>query len=214
MSSFHEMLIRENRELLDRMGPHPLAVQALAGSLPEERFGHWLGQNFLWFDELERILVQLVARAPREIRRPLLERLLAYHTAQGAYRKMLKQEGCDPIGWRLDFAGHAYVSFLIATVHVGSIEESVVSHYASHLAYLRNWQAAIRTSDGWGPHGRFLEQFDQPAYDEWIDELAGYVDSLALAASAQTLDRMRDSFRMSLAYQVRWWDESLEGITW
>lgn len=211
MPRFHETLIGDNADLLKQMCHHPFLQQMADGTIPDERFLRWLTQDYLWIREFEQALAILASRAPRGMRRPFFEALLNLHAEIELFEETAARAGADISKGKMSLTCHAYANFLLATSVVRSFEEALVVFYASEQAYLEAWSYVKLNQTKPSPWQEFIELWTQEGYRQWVDSLGRQVDAAAEAASPTVIDLMKQTYRIGLDYELRFWSMAFEG---
>lgn len=214
MTEFHQVLLDRYADLLDRFRPHRFMTEVAAGTFPADRFERWACQDYLFIRQLERFLNHLAVRSPREFRRTFFETALNLGGHIETFEKIAEQSSIDLTEARPSFAGHAYAHFLLATVHVRSFAEATAACYATQHAYYEGWSAAKRDQTKPSPWQGFIEQRTSPEFGAWVERLGGFIDAVAVEADEDRLERMSETFRQTLHYQLECWETVIEGRSW
>lgn len=214
MGGFHGALIDQHASLLEKCRPHPFMAAVADGTIPEERFLRWLCQEQYWIREFEGFLSQLAVRSPRSCRRALVETVVNAGGFREALERIADERGIDLSACRPDFPTHAYVQFLLATVHVRSFEKALSACFAAHYAYLESWSHAVRNQTKVSPWQDFIDLRTTDSFKSWTRQLGRFIDSAAEDASERTQSGMMQFFGMSLHYYIRCWDAALDGTDW
>jgi len=211
MRTFHVQLIEENGDLLDRVRNHPLVARTASGKLAEGTFSWWTAQDFQMDRKFEQFLSRLAARAPRPMQRPMLETLLAIDGHVTTLLTLASEKGWDLPEQPMGFDYLASTDHLLATVSVRSFEEALAAFYAACLAQFEFWNQIRETHVKPNPWQSFIDLRSYPAFRQWVDLLASYVDSVVQTVSPDTHQRMRDTFPITIHYELCAWDSVLEG---
>lgn len=211
MGSYHETLIKEHADLIDRARNHPFMTQIAAGTIPKEQFVGWLSQNYLWARNFEGFLAALGARAPRTLGRPFCEAMLNLHGEIELFEELCAKTDACLKDCRVSLACDAYANFLIAAVHTRSFEEALVACYASNYAFNEAWKQVKRTQAGPGPWQDFVDLWTHEGFTEWVKHLADFIDKCAEGASPGIQALMSRKFSMAIRYSINFWTSALEG---
>jgi thiaminase/transcriptional activator TenA len=191
---------------------HPFVTGIGDGTLPPDRFRFYVRQDYLFLIDYGRLLALGCARAPRL---ELMERFAelthstlltemelhrVYAAKWGISREELERERPHP-------ATNAYTDFLLRTAALGDYAELVA--------------ALLPCMWGYSEVGQRLSRGSRPSdarYAQWIEMYAGaefaalagwcreLCDEVALAAGAQTRDRMHTAFLTSSRHELAFWD--------
>jgi len=205
VSRYHETLIKEDADLVDRARNHPFWVQIAAGTIPQERFLRWLSQNYLWVRNFERFLAALGARAPRTLSRPFCEAMLNLHGEIELFEELCAKARACLTESRMNLPCDAYANFLTATVQTRSFEEALVACYASNFVFQEGWKHVKQTQTSPSPWQEFVELWTHEGFTEWVNTLADFVDRSAESAPPETRRSMSEKFQLAIQYSIRYW---------
>jgi thiaminase/transcriptional activator TenA len=211
VASYHETLINENADLVDRARNHPFMAQIAAGTIPKERFLGWLSQNYFWTRNFERFLAALGARAPRALGRQFCEAMLNLHGEIELFEELCAKTGANLTDRPVSLDCDAYASFLTATVQTHTFEEALVACYASNHVFCEAWKMVRDTQAKPGPWQGFVDLWTHEGFTEWVNHLAAFVDQSAEIASSETRKLMAQTFPMAIRYSIRFWATALDG---
>lgn len=212
MSRFSDELAALAEPLLEAQLAHPFVRGIADGTLDHERFRHYVRQDYVFLVDYARLLALGCARAPRleemerfadlaqGILRTEMDLHRSYAEEWGIAREELEREAPAP-------TTRAYVDFLLRTAALGDYAELV----AALLPCM------------WGYHeiGRRLAaegRPDEERYARWIELYAGeefgglatwcrtLTDAVADGAGEDARERMREAFRVSTAFELRFWE--------
>lgn len=184
------------------------------GTIPPETFAVWLRQDYLFVEAAIPFIAALVPRAPTHHWGPLTGVLSALEKELHLFEERAARVGVDLRGAPPAFACHAYIQFLLATAHTRSYAESYTVLYAAERAYHESW---LVVREGIHPDSPW-----QPFVENWAgDEFAGYVaylgeelETLAREAGSPERDRMAELYRLTLLYEVAFWEMAATGEGW
>ena len=210
--SFSDELRREAEPIWNAQHEH-LFVRGIGdGTLSEQKFRHFLRQDYLFLVDYARLLALACARAPSlaamrrlaELAQAVLgEEMELHRTAAAAWGiapEELERE-------RPTRTTRAYTDFLLRTAALGDFAELVA--------------ALLPCMWGYSELGRRLAQAPRPAderYARWIDEYAGddfarlaewcreLCDAAAAEGGPETRKRMREAFLQSSRHELAFWE--------
>ena len=203
---------------------HPFITGVGDGTLPVEKFKHYVTQDYLYLIEYARVLALASAKSPDLETMGWFAGLLdeTLNTEMELHRRYCSEVGITR--QELDAAKPApttlaYTSFLLRTAYQGTYPELVASLLPCQWGY---WEI--------GAHLAALgEPENAPLYAQWIRmyaspefaELAKYIRSLAdrvaeEPANGQITPRiiaMEEAYMTSLRFELGFWDmaQNLEG---
>jgi thiaminase/transcriptional activator TenA len=214
VGNYHEILIKEHADLIDRARNHPFMAQIAAGTIPKERFLGWLSQNYLWARNFERFLAALGGRAPRALGRPFCEAMLNLHGEIELFEELCAKTEANLTSCRMNLACDAYANFLTATVQTRSFEEALVACYASNYVFCEAWKWVKKTQAKPGPWQDFVDLWTDEGFTQWVNHLGSFVDKSAERVSAENRQLMFERFPMAIHYAIRYWASALDGEDW
>jgi len=214
MRPFHEIVLEENAPLLERNRKHPFVVELAEGTIPKTRLLRWLAQDYLFIRRVEQFLGILSARAPKEIRRPFQEAILTIHGENELFEEIASRNDLDLTTAQMTFICHAYVSFLLSTVTLGCFEEGLAVCYAGACTYRQTWLYAKENLREPNPWKDLIEIWTSDGYGDWVGTLQRVCDSMAEQTRPSMVQQMRDNFRITLHYELRFWDMAMEDRDW
>ena len=214
MDAFHEMLIGDNRQLLEKVWNHPFVARIASGTLPEEDLHRHLSQTYLFLRNYEQILCQLAVRAPESLGRSVLGSLHSIRGSMELFEELVARTVSNLMNTRMSFACHAYAHFMLASAHVRSFEESIVACYGSDYASLRTWLRLGQEQSHAGVLKDIAALLNQPGFATWLNDLAGFIDRAAETASPQRRLLMAEMFPIPIHYLMRYLDGLLAKADW
>jgi len=191
---------------------HPFVTGIGDGTLPADRFAHWVRQDHLFLVDYARLLALGAARAPdlvtmrrfAELTAGILGEEMELHRALagelGITQAELDAEEPAP-------ATAAYTDFLLRTAALGDYPELAAALLPCMWGY---HEVGERLSAGGRP--------GHPQYDAWIDTYAapefgalaawcrGLVDDLAADAAPALRSRMRRAFVTCSRHELAFWE--------
>jgi thiaminase/transcriptional activator TenA len=214
MGTFHETLIRDNEQLLEKVWDHPHVGRLTSGTLPKEELLRWLSQTYLYVRSYEQAISQLVVRAPDTLRLPLLNSLRNIHDGIESFQEYAASAVSNLMQTKMSFACHAATHFLLACVHAHSFEEAIVACFGADYAFIRAWPRMEEERGNTGAGHDIVGLFNRQALQAWLDDLAGYIDRTAESASSEQRRLMGEMFPIPIHYMIRYWDSFLTSTDW
>jgi thiaminase (transcriptional activator TenA) len=214
MDSFCGLLQQDFADLLVQIRSHPFIAQTANGTLPDERFRRFTGQNYLRLREFERFLALLSSQAPEEVRDRFRRAMLKNHIDIEAYEELAARLEINLAQMRMSFWCHAAVCNLHAAATMRSFEEAITACYATDFALYEGWshtKMVLAPSNKWRD---FVDLWAGEGIRQWVESLGAMVDSIATAAVPSRLEQMKNSYRTALYYRLRFWDMALEDTDW
>ena len=218
---FYAEMRQETDHLFEAIFRHPFVVELTAGTLPEKKWGYYLGQDYQYLRDFKQALglslIQL--ETPREIF-DWIERIatLADMEAQRHLRwaKMLGMTEEQLLAAEPDPMALVYRQHMLLAAH-RSLGELLSALIPCPTTYM---EVADRAAD---------RVPDHPIYGEWVRsyssrlnealaERRGWwwetLDRLAASASPDERRRMRVNFVRSCKYEWMFWDMAYKMAGW
>lgn len=214
MEKVSAQLIGASEDMLQQMVEHPFLRETAAGTIPDESFIRWLIQDYLWLLEYQRALGILCARAPSEVGRMFHGALLNLQGEIEVFEEIAAREGLMLGGSRMILACHAYTNFLMATAGFKTFAEGISALYGADISYLRSWNWVKHHQSRRGRWQEFIDLYCGEGYGEWVKALGLMIDNLPISSPTALIDRMKESFRTTIRYEIYFWDAIYRNQDW
>ncbi len=195
---------------------HPFVAGIGDGTLPRDRFQHYVAQDYVFLIDYGRLLALGAARAPDL---PTMRRFAELTQAILVTEMDLHRSFAD--GWGIDeptlaatrpaAATRGYVDFLLRTAALGDFAELVAALLPCMWSYAEiGTQLAGARSAGAdpGPYGPWVDTYADPEFTALADWCRALAAELGAEAPATTRDRMRDAFATAVAHELAFWESS------
>jgi len=203
--------VADLRARIDRL---PFLTALEDGSLPRERFDHYLAQDALYLLEYARALAFAAARAGTAD-----EVAFWAEAATGAVREQRelhdgRAEGPGRAAMSPTCA--AYTGFLLATCAAEPYAVVTAAVLPCFCVYDDvGTRLAARVGDPAAhPYGDWIATYGDPAFTAATTRARGLVDAAAERASAAERERMRPAFTTAVRYELLFWDAAWREETW
>ena len=196
---------------------HPFVTAIGDGSLPRERFQHYVAQDYLFLIDYGRLLALGTARAPdlptmrrfADLTQSILVTEMDLHRSLAAGWGIAEVElaATEPTP-----ATSGYVDFLVRTAALGDFSELVAAllpcmwSYAEIGALLAGRRAAGAVDPG--PYGAWVDTYSDPEFVALADWCRALAAELGAGVSPAVRERMVAAFRGAVAHEVRFWDSA------
>ncbi|CAN5686233.1 hypothetical protein BH23GEM11_BH23GEM11_03250 [soil metagenome] len=200
--------------LWDAIREHRFLLATRDGSIPDETFATWMRQDYLFVEAAIPFIAGMIPRAPRAHWAPLAGVISALEKELHLFEERAAKVGVTLRGAPPAFTCHAYIQFLLGTGASASYAESFTVLYAAERAYHESWkvvQAGIDPESPWVP---FVENWAGADFAGYVGFLGGELEMLAAEAGAPERTRMAELFRLSLLYEIAFWEMAMEGDGW
>lgn len=199
---------------------HPFVRGLADGSLPLDRFEHWLRQDYRFLVEYCRLFALGAARAPDvETLGRFADLLLA--TARGEmdlHRSYASRFGISEADLEREPMApttRGYTDFLVRVAATGDFAELAAALLPCMWGYSWLGQELAR---GPGPaDARFAEWIDSyaaPDFAELAEWCRGLVDRVGAEAGDGVRERMREAFLTSSRYELAFWEMAWRKEAW
>jgi len=212
--SFIAQQDRRLAPLWETIRTHRFLLSTRDGTLPPEVFATWMRQDYLFVEAAIPFIAGMIPRAPRRHWAPLAGVITALEKELQLFEERAASVGVELRGAPPAFTCHAYVQFLLGTGATASYAESFTVLYAAERAYHESWkvvQAGIAPDSPWVP---FVENWAGPDFGGYVDFLAGELEALAAEVGAPERARMAELYRLSLLYEIAFWEMAVEEEGW
>lgn len=199
---------------------HPFVRGIGDGTLSEEKFKHWVLQDYLYLKQFARLFAWGAAKSPRLKSMSWYARVLdltlntemdlhrAYAGRFGIETGALEEEKMWP-------TTRAYTDFLVRTAADGDRVELVAALLPCSWGYAEIGQHLAR--QGTPEDERYADWIAQYASEEFAEAAAwlrGEMNRLARSASKRQRERLTELFVLSSRYEWQFWQMCWEGETW
>jgi thiaminase/transcriptional activator TenA len=211
-SAFSQQLRAAAAEIWEAQHAHPFLRGIADGSLPVERFAHYVRQDYVFLIEYARMLALGAARATdlqtmrrfADIAQAILGEEMELH--RGLARELgiseteLEAEPPAP-------TTQAYTDFLVRTAALGDQGELAAALLPCMWGYAELGQRLA--AEGASPderYRRWIETYAAPEFDELAAWCRSLVDRLAAGADDDARARMTRAFLTCSRYELAFWE--------
>ncbi len=211
-SGFSDALRAGAAGLWQAQHAHPFVRGIANGTLREDRFAHYVRQDYVFLIEYARMLALGAARAPdletmrrfAELAQAILSDEMELHRAFarefGISDAELEAEPPSP-------TTQAYTDFLVRTAALGELAELAAALLPCMWGYAEVGQ---RLALGGAPpdvrYARWIETYASDDFDELARWCRGLVNRLAAGADERGRARMKRAFEICSRYELRFWE--------
>src|SRR5215469_7457595 len=221
MDRLSSILRTRAAEIWKRELTHPFVRGLGDGTLPGDRFGFYLEQDYLFLVEYCRVFALASAKARELAVMGLFSGLLndTLQTEMQLHRDYCKRLGIADsalAGARAAPVTHGYTRYLLSTAYSGSIVEIVAAVLPCQLGYVEI-ATALEREGGGGTNSFFREwikTYTSTEFVEGANRLVGLLDQLADGIPPRETARLSDLFLTSSRYEYLFWEMSWTKATW
>ena len=213
-----ERIIGESLEIWKGYPEHPFIKELADGTLPEEKFLHYLIQDTLYLREYARAFAMAMYRSTtiEEIR--AFYSILAFvNDGEGSFRlDWLKREGLSTLAVdKMPMAeeNRAYCNFMLEVAEQQGVEEILMAVLPCMFSYAWIFEQVaentpdVRESKYWP----FIESYISKSYADDCRAWAAFTEARLQNCTEDELHRLSDIFQKSSAYETGFWDMSYRG---
>ena len=192
-------LIPHAGPLWDEATRSPFLDAVAGGALAPDAFCRWLAQDYLFAKDLMAFQAIVLAKAPRDCHKPLIEGLTALDREMGWFETHAARLHVD-----LDIRPHPtcrrYTDFLIRCAYTEPCPALLAILFGVEASYLTAWSALAPA----GPYAEFI--------DRWASaNFAAYVGALGALAERHPHEAAQKHFNEVLVHEREFWKMSWEG---
>jgi len=184
------------------------------GTIPDDVFAIWLRQDYLFVEAAIPFIAALIPRAPREHWAALGGVIAALEKELKLFEERAAHVGVDLRGAPPSFTCHAYIQFLLATAHTCSYAEGYTVLYAAERTYHESWRVVQQGIDPDSPWAPFVENWAGKDFAGYVGYLGDELEKLAGAAGPAERGRMAELYRLTLLYEMAFWEMASTAEGW
>lgn len=220
MTRFSDQLRAVAAPVWDAQHDHPFVRGIGDGTLPKDRFIHWVKQDYVFLVEYCRLFAFAAGRAPDFATLVAFADLLVA-TAKGEmdlHRRLAAALGISAAELEAvepSPTTRGYTDFLIRTATTGDFAELAAALLPCMWGFSEIGQRLAARPRPADPHyAAWIESYADPEFAKLADWCRALVDRLAETAPPQTRERMTRSFVASSRYELLFWDAAWSGTGW
>ena len=219
MERFRDRMWRAIEPVFGRILAHPFLAGLTDGSLPRDRFQHYVVQDALYLVDYARALALVGAKAPDEG----AIAMFASH-ARGALEveRALHAGLLSELGVRPEAPGEAavtpttlaYTSYLLRSCHQGSFAEGLAAVLPCYWIYAEVGARLLARSSPDPLYARWIGTYGGEEFGRIVADVLALVDRTGACASPSEEAAMRAHVRTTSRYEWMFWDASWRGEAW
>ncbi|MCL6600807.1 MAG: thiaminase II [Alicyclobacillus macrosporangiidus] len=207
--SFTAFLRQAADTLWEESFRHPFVTELAAGTLPVEKFAHYVQNDAYYLQVFAQVQAMAAAKSGDLAS---LGRLAAHAQATVEAELALHQTFFGMLGIERDPlflpapTNHRYTTHLLTVAHLGTVGEIIAAILPCYWLY---WEIGQRYKDS-RPNHPIYDKWIQTYGDEWfgtlVNEQIERLNALAEAAPEAERFRMRRHFLISSTYELEFWN--------
>lgn len=196
-----------------RMHAHPFVRGIGDGTLPRDRFMHYLRQDYLFLIEYSRVLALASAKAPDVDGMTRFSELLhaTLTVEMDLHRRTCASFG---IGARslertpVAAATSAYGRYLVSIAYEGTVKDIAAAILPCQWGYNEIGVALAKSDDASprNPYASWIKSYAAAEFTALTTWLRRYLDTQARDAPAMERRRLAEIFSTSTQYELHFWD--------
>jgi len=199
MGTDDHALVRNAGPLWGAATRSPFLDALAAGDLPADALRRWLAQDYLFAKNLMAFQALLLAKAPRDCHKPLIEGLSALDREMAWFEAHAVRRQMD-LAIPLHSIGRSYTDFLMRCAYTQPSPVLLTILFGVEAAYLAAWSALAPS----GPYAEFIERWSSA-------DFAAYVAALGGLAERHPHEAAQEYFNEVLVHEREFWKMSWEG---
>ncbi len=219
--SFAENIETKAVPIREAILAHPFITGVGDGSLPEEKFKHYIRQDYAYLIDYSRVLAVASARAPALDTMGWFARLLdeTLNTEMELHRKYCAEFGITKEqleATRPAPTTIAYTSFLLKTAYQGSFGELVASLLPCQWGY---WEIGEHLARNGEPkqaplYCQWIQMYTSQEFADLAQEIRSLADQVAQDAGPLQTEAMGQAYLTSLRFEHQFWEMSYNLEQW
>jgi thiaminase (transcriptional activator TenA) len=198
---------------------HPFLTGLADGTLPYDRFRHFVLQDAHYLRGYARALAVCAAKAPTEADTAMLA---AHASGAVAVEQEMHAELLDALGLTAADASEtpvlpttlAYTSYLHTVTYQGSFAEGLATVLPCYWIYARVGEALVARSSPDPLYARWVGMYGGEEFGRVVADVLALVDRVGAEASEAERDRMRGHAATTARYEWMFWDAAWRREGW
>ncbi len=210
--SFCDEIEQQSQQQRDAMAFHPFVQGIGDGTLPLDRFKHFITQDYVYLIDFARCLALAAAKAPDLPAMSWFARAVDYilNTEMDLHRSYCAQFGITEA--ELDATTHAptcysYTSYLLRVAHQGTFGELVAAVLPCIWGY---WRVGERLADQGLPdhagYAQWIQMYAAVEQQSVAEECRTICDRIAATAGSAQIAAMKEAYITCTRYEQAFWE--------
>jgi len=198
---------------------HPFVTGLTGGTLPRDRFRHFVVQDAHYLRAYARALTVCGAKAPTDSDTAMFA---AHASGAIAVEQDMHAAFMDALGGSAEAAAEepvgpttlAYTSYLLATTHQGSFAEGLGAVLPCYWIYARVGEELLELSSPDPLYRRWLEAYGGEGFQQVVADVLALVDRVGEGLSEDERSRVRGHALQTARYEWMFWDAAWRLESW
>jgi thiaminase (transcriptional activator TenA) len=217
--SFSREAWTRNAAACETIRSMPFNAELAAGTLPQDRFRHYIVQDAHYLIGFGRALSLAAAKAPEpdtivQFARAAEEAIVVERALHGGF---FRDYGIGPDTFAatpLTPACDHYVSFLIATAYAEPFEVACAALLPCFWIYKAVGDDIFARAAPGNPYRAWIDTYAGAEFAEAVAGMIAVTDRAALNVSAATRERMHHAFAQATRLEWMFWDSAYRDAAW
>jgi len=219
VTRFSENAGQANLPLFENTRDMPFNRELADGSLPTEKFRHYMIQDAHYLEGFARSLSLVAAKGwdADHIVQFAKAADVAIIVERELHAEYFERFGVTPDQFaaaELSPACHHYASFLTATCAQEPFEVGLAALLPCFWIYREVGTAIHASARPDNPYSAWVETYAGEDFAEAVDEVIATLDALAADCSVRSIERMHLAYRRSAQLEWMFWDSAYRLETW
>ena len=213
--SFSQELKSQNAKLWQVIQDMPFNAELANGSLPQEKFQFYIGQDSLYLEAYSKALSLASAKAPSTD--AMLEfaqgAQVAIEVERALHEGFFKQFGVTPPA-EASPTCTAYTNFLLSTAASQGYAELIAAILPCFWVYWDVGCHIAKSASPDNPYQAWIDTYADDGFGQATDRVIALVDAAAVEAGPETKARMAHAFHRCTQYEWMFWDSAYRLEAW
>lgn len=210
---FSDQLWQKTLPIFQEIIEHPFLVELGKGTLNQERFHFYLGQDVLYLTEFTRVMAIIASRSESiENIRNFLTYAIDTLEFQKEFLKQLApydpQNSLEPT-----LTGIAYSRYLIATASTCTLEEALAATLPCFWIYREIGKLLSHHLTPDNPYAALINMYTTYEYSEFTDQAIELINQTASETTQKRLVQMEKAFEYSYLFEWHFWNDAYNMTT-
>lgn len=209
-NSFSKILWQDIASIFRSIIDHPFNQGLVDGKLSDDVFLFYIKQDIFYLQEYAKCFSLLASKAPHD----LIETLLSFASGalvgeQEMVHDFFHQEKNFSIPKEtLMPAALSYTSYLLKTCSLSSFETGLSSLLSCPWVYFELAKVLKKQSSKNNKYQHWIDAYSSKDFEESTNKMIKIVDQIALSASENEKQKMRESFYLATLLEWHFWDDA------
>jgi len=214
---FTEQLRLQVEDCWQRSFTHPFITELIEGSLPEEKFVHYVQNDSYYLGIFARVQAIGASKAT-DLKTSGRMAFHAHSTADAEHALHDTFFGILELKREVNFlpapTAYEYATHLLAIAHTGTLGEIIAAILPCYWLYSEIGLRYQNSDPNHPIYSKWIETYGDEWFSELVREQINRLDELAELCSADERKRMERHFLISSEYEYRFWEMAYHLESW